>query len=408
MKIINFGSCNIDYVYSIDHIVSPGETETTEGLGVYAGGKGLNQSIALARAGASVRHAGCIGEGGEMLLDLLRESGVDVSLIMKTEEKNGHAIIQVTKSAENSIFIYPGSNAMVTNEYIDYVLSHADKEDVILLQNEISGVEYIIESAYKRGLKVVFNPSPIKENVTRIDLNMLSYIIINSIECKMITGDEGERALEILKERYPRLSVILTLGINGSIYQSRGERIYTPSFECQAKDTTGAGDTFTGYFLAGIVSGKSAEDALKLASVASAIAVSREGAAPSIPMLSEAVAGLSTMRMRKDNTRDALISSRIEEFIKNNIKDVTLGKLALALGYSPVYTGALLKRLFGVSFTELTVDIRLKEATRLLSLGDMSISEIIRSVGYENESHFRRKFREKFNTSPLKYRKSPK
>ena len=262
MKIINFGSCNIDYVYSIDHIVSPGETETTAGLGVYAGGKGLNQSIAIARAGVPVLHAGCIGEGGEMLLDLMRESGVDVSQVMTTEEKNGHAIIQVTKSAENSIFIYPGSNALVTREYIDKILDFCDTGDIILLQNEISNVDYIINSAYKKGLRVIFNPSPITENVTRIDLNMLSHIIINTVEAKMITGAEGESALGSLKDKYPNLAVILTLGIMGSIYQDKNERIYTPSFEVNAVDTTAAGDTFTGYFVAGLVAGRKTQDSL--------------------------------------------------------------------------------------------------------------------------------------------------
>lgn len=408
MKIINFGSCNIDYVYSIDHVVSPGETETTDGLGVYAGGKGLNQSIALARAGAEVLHAGCIGDGGEMLIDLMRESGVDVSKVMRVDEKNGHAIIQVTKNAENSIFIYPGSNVCLTHEYIDQVLSLADKDDIVLLQNEISSVEYIIDRSYEMGLRVVFNPSPIKENVTRIDLNKLSYIILNSIEAKMITGEDGEGALEILGEKYPSLSVILTLGVHGSIYQFRGEKIYTPSFEVNAVDTTGAGDTFTGYFVAGLVSDIPLCDSLKLASAASAIAVSREGAAPSIPTQEEAKAGTKTLPERRESSRDSLLMGRIERYIKDNVRTVTLTTLAAELGYSPVYTGAILKKLFGISFTDLTVDIRLDLAKGMLDNADMSISDIIRAVGYENESHFRRKFREKFNTSPLKYKKSHK
>jgi AraC-like DNA-binding protein len=288
------------------------------------------------------------------------------------------------------------------------VLSLADKDDIVLLQNEISSVEYIIDRSYEMGLRVVFNPSPIKENVTRIDLNMLSHIIINTVEAKMITGAEGESALNILKDKYPNLAVILTLGIMGSIYQDKNERIYTPSFEVNAVDTTAAGDTFTGYFVAGLVAGRKTQDSLKTASLASAIAVSREGAAPSIPTQEEVEAGLLTMKQRKENARDTSLSQKIEKYIKDNIKDLTLSSLAGHLGYSPVYTGALVKRLFGMSFTDLVVDRRLSVAKELLKYSEMSIEEVIRSVGYENESHFRRKFREKFNTSPLKYRKSHK
>ena len=255
----------------------------------------INQSIAAARAGATVIHAGCIGEGGEMLLSLLREAGVDVSMIKTVNEKNGHAIIQVTKDAENSIFIYPGSNAMIDEEYVDAVLDVLDPSDIVLLQNETSSVEYVIKRAYEKGLKVMFNPSPIKENVTRIDLNMLSYIILNSVEAKMITGKDGKEALEEFKRCYPELKVILTLGSKGSVYMHGDELIFTPSFKAKAVDTTAAGDTFSGYLLSGITKGLDMTEAMRLASLASAIAVSRHGAAHSIPTLDEVMGSLSTM-----------------------------------------------------------------------------------------------------------------
>ena len=174
MKILNFGSCNIDYVYSMDHIVKVGETQTTYSLETFSGGKGLNQSIALARAGAEVYHAGCIGNDGEMLLDILNESGVDTSFVKKVDEKNGHAIIQVSAKGENSIFLYPGSNNMVTTEFIDEVLSHFGEGDILLLQNEISNLTYIIEKAYKKKMCIILNPSPINEVIEKIDFNMIS------------------------------------------------------------------------------------------------------------------------------------------------------------------------------------------------------------------------------------------
>ena len=150
IKILNFGSCNIDYVYSIDHIVKAGETETTHKMSVFPGGKGLNQSIAAARAGVKIYHAGCVGCDGDILTKILAESGADISYIKRTPEKNGHAIIQVSKEGENSIFLFPGSNELITEDYIDNVLSGFGKGDILLLQNEISNVDYIAEKAHKR------------------------------------------------------------------------------------------------------------------------------------------------------------------------------------------------------------------------------------------------------------------
>ena len=239
MRILNFGSCNIDYVYSLDHIVAPGETEPSCGLNVFAGGKGLNQSIAIARAGAKVCHAGCIGNDGQFLADLLSGDGVDTSHLRKVDAKNGHAIIQVSSNGENSIVIYPGSNAMITKEDADKVLADFSSGDILLLQNEISNVEYIVNEANKKGMRVVLNPSPIDENILKIDFSKLSYIVLNEIEAERITGCADERAaLACFRRRYPELAVILTLGKRGSIYGLGGESFYQPIFCVDVKDTT--------------------------------------------------------------------------------------------------------------------------------------------------------------------------
>jgi len=288
MKIVNFGSCNIDYVYSLDHIVNVGETETTNKLETFAGGKGLNQSIAIARAGAKVYHAGCIGEDGETLRNIMSESGVDLSYIKNTTAKNGHAIIQVSDKGENSIFIYPGSNSEVSKDYIDRVLEDFEKGDILLLQNEISNINYIIEKAYEKQMCIIFNPSPINQKIYEVDFNKLSYVILNEIEAKAISGNENaEECLSFFSENYPKLKVMLTLGGKGSVYFDNENKISQAAFLVDAVDTTGAGDTFTGYFVAGISKNENYEDILKKASAASAIAVSRMGAAPSIPEIDE-------------------------------------------------------------------------------------------------------------------------
>ena len=178
LKILNFGSCNVDYVYSLDHIAVIGETEATQGLSILPGGKGLNQSIAITRAGNNVYHAGCIGDGGKFLLDLLKANSVDVSFVDYVNTKNGHAVIQVSKSGDNAIFLYSGSNHMISTEQVDRVLSAFSKDDILLLQNEINNLDYIVKKAYQAGMKIILNPSPFNDKIQQIDLNMISYLIL--------------------------------------------------------------------------------------------------------------------------------------------------------------------------------------------------------------------------------------
>ena len=284
MKIVNFGSCNIDYVYSLDHIVKVGETQTTSKMEIFPGGKGLNQSIALSRAGSDVYHAGCIGTDGEMLFEIMKESGVNTDFVKRVDEKNGHAIIQVSSRGENSIFLYPGSNNMITREYVDNVLDNFEKGDIVLLQNEINEIKYIIDKAYEKGLGIVLNPSPFNDIISRLDLGKITYLILNEVEAAEFSGcEEPEKSLEYFSEKYPMLKVMLTLGSNGCVYMESGKKSYHPIFDVNVVDTTAAGDTFTGYFIEGIANGHCIEDILKTASAASAITVSGMGAAVSIP-----------------------------------------------------------------------------------------------------------------------------
>lgn len=297
MKILNFGSCNIDHVYTVEHIVRPGETETSAKLEIFPGGKGLNQSIAIAKAGCHVYHAGCIGNDAKLLLDILTDSGVDTSYIKILDTKNGHAIIQVDPNGENSIVLYPGSNNMITREFIDHVLENFDAGDFILLQNEINNIEYIIEKAFNKGLRIVLNPSPFKDELRSIDIRKISYLILNEIEAEAMTGAEDtEEMLMYFKKNHPGLRVVLTLGSMGCIYMEH-EALYRQSiFEVEVQDTTAAGDTFTGYFIAEISKGAQCQDALKTAACASAIAVSRKGAAPSIPLADEVAGALLKLK----------------------------------------------------------------------------------------------------------------
>ncbi len=296
MKILNFGSCNIDYVYKLDHIVMPGETESSIDRQVFAGGKGLNQSIATALAGATVYHAGAIGVDGGELRKILNKNGVDTTYLKECDTSTGHAIIQVADSGENSIVIYPGANACIDKNYIDFVLENFSAGDTVIVQNESSNVEYIVDKAYERGLTVVLNPSPINEKIKKIDVNKISYLVLNETEGQAITGKENASdILEFFKTNYPNVKVVLTLGKKGSVYQFGNDKNFQPSFKAKAVDTTAAGDTFMGYFVANVIKNGDVVNAMSLASCASAIAVSKQGASTSIPRHEEVEEIIKTM-----------------------------------------------------------------------------------------------------------------
>ena len=296
MKILNFGSLNIDYVYRLDHIVKKGETISSESLNVYSGGKGLNQSVALGKAGAEVYHAGAIGEDGKFLIEVLRAAGVNTDHIkVLTEVRTGNAIIQNDKEGDNCIILYGGANQAITEEYVDSVLSDFGKGDYIILQNEINNMDYIVKKAHDAGMKTVLNPSPMNEKILKLPLEYIDYFILNEIEAAQILGlseseaaePDGEKLIKMLGEKYPGACIVLTLGAAGSVYTDGSVVIKQPIFKVKTVDTTAAGDTFTGYFFSEITKNgndrESVKEAMKKAAAASAIAVSRPGAAPSIP-----------------------------------------------------------------------------------------------------------------------------
>lgn len=288
MKILNFGSLNYDYVYSLEHIVSKGETIASTNMDVFCGGKGLNQSIALAKAGARVYHAGMVGEDGDDLCIALSKNGVNTDYVKKTEGKSGHAIIQIEETGQNSIILFGGSNRKLTKEYIYTVLSQFDEGDYLLLQNEVNLVSYLIDEAYNKGLKIIINPSPYDEQLKDCDFNKISTFLLNEVEGYQITGKtDPEEILKEMIKRYPKASVVLTLGDKGSIYQKGDNKYYQSIFAVDVVDTTAAGDTFTGFYLAEIIRGESVTKALEVAAKAASIAVGRRGAEKSIPSMEE-------------------------------------------------------------------------------------------------------------------------
>ena len=288
MKIINFGSLNIDKVCSVEEFVQPGETIMATGYSVNAGGKGLNQSVAAARAGAQVLHAGAVGSDGLFLKEILADAGADVSCLRVMDTESGCAFNEVNSKGQNRIIVSAGTNRMYTEEYIKNVLEKAEAGDFVLLQNEINMVGEIIRLSHEKGCRVVFNASPIPGKPEELPLELVDIFMVNELEAAALAGTSAEGdfrdILKALQKKYPKAAIVMTLGKDGVLYGYKEEFYSHPIFKVNAVDTTAAGDTFCGYFLAALCAGKSVEMGLREASAASAMAVSAKGAAPSIPV----------------------------------------------------------------------------------------------------------------------------
>lgn len=290
--IINFGSLNIDYVYEMEKIVRPGETLASKERLVFPGGKGLNQSVALARAGATVKHAGFAGKAdAQFLVDILDESGVDTTLIERVEATNGHAVIQVDDRGENCIILYGGTNGMPDSVYTKKIGQILNPGDLVLFQNETSAIGEMMHIAKEEGARIALNPSPMDQACLSLPLELVDIFMLNEIEGEAITGrHNAKEIMEALISKFPKAKIILTLGGDGSMYGDTEKRFLQPAAKCEhIADTTAAGDTFTGYYLASIEAGMSDEEAILRATAASAICITRMGAAPSIPVREEVV-----------------------------------------------------------------------------------------------------------------------
>jgi ribokinase len=289
MKVLNFGSLNLDHFYEVEHIARPGETISSGKYRLACGGKGLNQSVALAHAGADVFHAGKVGRDGEALLACLKAAGVDTRYVeVSKEAPSGHAIIQVDKNGQNSIIIHGGANREIQKEDVRRVLRDFGPGDWLLLQNEVSSIPEMIEQAKKQGLRIALNPSPMDERIATYPLEKVDYFIINEIEGRELSGaSEPQAMLTAMRERFPEAATLLTLGEQGVLYADRQIRLAVPAEKVKAVDTTAAGDSLTGYFIAERLVGEPIEACLRIACHAAAICVTRHGAADSIPWLKE-------------------------------------------------------------------------------------------------------------------------
>lgn len=301
-RIINLGSVNIDFVYAVPHILREGETLTATERSIHVGGKGLNQSVAMSRAGLPVEHAGIVGADGLRLVDMLNDEAVSTDLVRVLAEKaSGHTVIQVTPEGRNAILYYPGTNALVTEDFISEVIDAAEPDDLLVLQNEVAGTAAALRLAHEAGIRVLYNPSPFDPTVPAELIGEVYALIVNENEGAALLGVEpdslsDDELFDELCRRFPTPVLILTLGDRGSRAHLPGTSpIVVPAREVVACDTTGAGDTYLGFVTRALFPRHASKavfhDALSRAmgeaTIASSIAVTRHGAAMSIPTLNE-------------------------------------------------------------------------------------------------------------------------
>lgn len=298
MRYLVFGSLNVDRVYTLPRLPEKGETLSAKNYEIHVGGKGLNQALALKKAGAEVFMAGRIGPDGAFLTEHLQKAGVNTLLVKTADGFTGHAVIEVDGDGQNQMVLFPGENRRITREDCDKALENFEKGDALVLQYETSEVEYIAAKAKEKGLITVFNPSPFTDELKDFDLGTVDVLILNEDEGARLT----DRAKDVPEEIAAALSaklgsgktVILTLGADGAIFTDGCRTVRVPAFRVNAVDTTGAGDTFTGYAVSALLNGTAPEEALTFAAAASALAVMKKGAAETIPDAAEVRAFLQS------------------------------------------------------------------------------------------------------------------
>lgn len=282
MTVFCVGSINADHFYDVPHIPAPGETLAGANFRIGLGGKGANQSVAAAKAGSAVVHIGAVGADGAWAVERLTALGVGTEFIATVAEPTAHAIINVAADGENAIVIYPGANMCQSEPAIASALGAAKPGDHLILQNEASLQVEAARLAQEAGLSVIYSAAPFATDAVDAMLSHADVIAVNEGEAAQLT-----RALDTSLEVLPVEGVLVTKGADGAEFVTSTGRISVPAHPVQPVDTTGAGDTFLGYFAAGLDQGMELRAAMELASAAAALKVTQPGTADAIPSRDE-------------------------------------------------------------------------------------------------------------------------
>lgn len=288
--IYNLGSINADFFYRMPRLPGPGETLAATAMSSGPGGKGANQSVALARAGAEVRHIGAVGADGQWLVEHLALAGVDTANIRVSDLPTAHAIVMIDEKGENQIVIFPGANHDQDPDVIKHALEHGRAGDWLLLQNETSHQVEAAEMAKASGITVVYSAAPFDADAVAGILPHVSLLIMNEVEAAQLAAAMGKPVLNL-----PVANVLVTKGSRGVDWHDTRllQTVSVPAFTVSPIDTTGAGDTFAGYAVAGLSKGQSPQTALHRAAAAAAISVTRPGTADAIPSMIDVEAFLA-------------------------------------------------------------------------------------------------------------------
>jgi len=282
MTVYNLGSINIDHVYRVPHLPEPGETLASSAFTSGLGGKGANQSIAIARAGGDVFHIGAIGKDGAWTATRLAEIGVDTRFIETLGIPTGHAIINVDDNGENAIVLSSSANRALTENQVVNALFDAKAEDWLLLQNETNLGLFAAKTAKAKGLRIAYAAAPFDAETAKAMLPFIDLLAVNEIEAAQLS-----HCLGVSADALPISQTLITRGAEGAVLWQEGRAISVNAFKVEPVDTTGAGDTFLGYFLAAIDAKLPPKAALRKAAAASALQVLKEGAAEAIPTAQE-------------------------------------------------------------------------------------------------------------------------
>lgn len=287
-KLVNLGSLCIDNVYRVANIATAGESVASASYEVFPGGKGLNQSIAAAKAGAKVVHVGAAGEDGAWLCETLVANGVNANGVRIVDGSSGHAVIQVDDAGRNAIVVTGGANRQLEQDDVYRALSQIRAGDWFMLQNEINDLEGVLRQASEHGCRTAFNVAPVDGREAAYDLRDVALLIVNEVEAAALAGvAEPRAAVHALRECYPRTEIVLTLGAQGLLHSGDDGFTTLPAFPVDAVDETAAGDAFIGYLMAALLAGEPMPLALRRGSAAGALATTKAGAATSIPTLEE-------------------------------------------------------------------------------------------------------------------------